>query len=124
MTVRANWLQRTSRFEKEQIEDYHDLCVHLIGMLFGGLAGAGFEAGPLGIVIGIAIGGCLWTFFKNFMIRLWNGWKGGGFNIISFVIALVVGFVIEAVSSIIPNNSQNHRVHCIFETYFRLHQRR
>lgn len=83
----------------------------IIGMIVGAIfvASIGAESGSVGaqsgpsvllIVIGAMIGGCLWTFIKGWFARIRGAISGGGFNLVSFLVGLILGFVIEAVLSI------------------------
>lgn len=68
----------------------------VIGLIVGLSAGGGFGLGLLLMVIG----GCFWTFLKGWFKRIGGALAGGGFNLVSFLIGLVLGFFIEAVLSI------------------------
>lgn len=72
----------------------------VIGAIFGGSIGAESGSTGMGIFIGAMIGGCLWTFIKGWFARIGGAISGGGFNLVSFLIGLILGFVIEAVISI------------------------
>lgn len=72
----------------------------ILGLIIGGAYGKESGSVGFGMLFGAAIGGCAWTFLKNWMKRLWAGFSEGGFNLISFFIGLTLGFVIEAFSSI------------------------
>jgi len=70
----------------------------IIGMIIGGVLG--IAAGPIGVIIFALIGGCFWTFLKGWFKRLFHGWAGGGFSLVSFVFALFIGLFIEMFLSI------------------------
>lgn len=72
----------------------------VVGAIFGGSIGAESGITGMGIFIGAMIGGCLWTFIKSWFARIGGAISGGGFNLASFLIGLILGFVIEAVISI------------------------
>lgn len=72
----------------------------VIGAILGGSIGAESGSTGMGIFIGAMIGGCLWTFIKGWFARIGGAISGGGFNLVSFLIGLILGFVIEAVISI------------------------
>lgn len=50
-------------------------------------------------LLGVMIGGCLWTFVKCWVLRIIGAIRGGGF-LMGLLVGLVLGFVIEAVLSI------------------------
>lgn len=65
-----------------------------------GSAGVQTRPGVLPILLGAMIGGCFWTFIKCWFARVRGAVAGGGFNIVSIVLGLILGFVIEGVLSI------------------------
>jgi len=74
----------------------------IIGMVLGAIIGGSIASGNvgLGVFIGAMIGGCFWTFIKGWFLRIGGALSGGGFNIESFLIGFILGFIIEAALSI------------------------
>lgn len=72
----------------------------LIGMALGFFFALS-EGGDIGAaLLFMVIGGCFWTFLKGWFSRIVGAIQGGGFNMTSFLIGLILGFVIEAILSI------------------------
>lgn len=80
----------------------------IIGMVIGGIIGiavgssahAGFGGTLLFFFLFAMIGGSFWTFLKNWFIRIGAAMEGGGCNLISLAVGIIIGGVIEEVLSI------------------------
>ena len=80
----------------------------IIGMVIGGIIGImiGVSSnGGAGVTILLfflfaMIGGSFWTFLKNWILRASGAISGGGCNLISLIVGIVVGGVIEEVLSV------------------------
>lgn len=76
----------------------------VIGMIIGAIIGA--EYGGWGVFIGAMIGGCFWTFLKNYLVHIKDAvvgaWDGSFVSVaIGIVVGLILGFIIQAVASTI-----------------------
>lgn len=80
----------------------------IIGMVIGGIVGgilgaqnhAGFGGTLFFVFLFAMIGGCFWTFIKCWFIRIGRAVQGGGCNLISLLIGVIIGGVIEEVLSV------------------------
>lgn len=75
----------------------------LIGMVIGAIIGGSIAADAgnvgLGIFLGAMIGGCFWTFIRGWFSRI-GGAVSEDFNIVSLLIGVFLGFIIESIIAI------------------------
>ena len=96
--------QNVKQLKKNRLSIAFTFIFTLIGMLIGGIIGfyytGGGTSGALIIAIYACIGGCFWTFIKSWFSRIYHACKGSDNFLISLIIGIFVGAIIEVVLSV------------------------